>query len=161
MPERSALHVYLYAVHEDEQDAVLRVIAEEELGLDCGDTEEPEPARLMLGACYGTHKIPLGSSGRLAAALQEQAPTAVFKLWQDPHWSGAEGHLVAHVPGVGTYETDCNADGVPHTGVTGLSKQLAAVPAGTTVEDWLAGAGDQVLGVTVLAALEPYEKSRR
>ncbi|MFE9424361.1 hypothetical protein ACFYNO_15485 [Kitasatospora sp. NPDC006697] len=159
MSDRSPLQVYLYAVHEDEQDAVLRVFAEEELGLDWGDTEEPEPARLVLGECYGTHEIPLGSSDRLAAALQEQAPTAVFKLWQDPHWSGVDGHFVAHMPGVGTYKTGCTADGVPHTGVAGLAKQLAAVPAGISVGDWLAGAGDQVLGITVLAALAPYEKS--
>ncbi|MFI6112754.1 hypothetical protein [Kitasatospora sp. NPDC051164] len=161
MSDRSPLQLYVYAVHEDEELAVLRAISDEDLNLDWGNTEEPEPARLVLGACYGIHKTPLGSSDDLATALQEQAPTVVFKLWQDPHWSGADGHLVAHVPGVGTYETGCTAEGVPHAGVAGLAKQLSAVPAGTSVQDWLAGAGDQVLGVTVLAALEPYEKSRR
>ncbi|MEU8759430.1 hypothetical protein [Streptomyces sp. NPDC048659] len=161
MSDRSPFQLYVYAVHEDEQDAVLRVIADEELGLDWGDTEEPEPKSLVLGSCYGAHEMPLGSSHRLAEALQAQAPTAVFKLWQDPHWNGADGHLIAHVPGVGTYETDCTADGAPHVGVAGLAKQLSGVPAGTSVQDWLAGAGDQVLGVTVFAALEPYEKSCR
>ncbi|WP_327378707.1 hypothetical protein OG393_32855 (plasmid) [Streptomyces sp. NBC_01216] len=161
MSDRSPMQLFVYAVHEDEEAAVLRAISDEALGLEWGDTEEPEPARLVLGACYGIHETPLGSSDDLATALQEQAPTAVFKLWQDPHWSGADGHLVAHVPGVGTYETGCTAEGAPHTDVADLIKQLSAVPAGTTVQDWLAGAGDQVLGVTVLAALEPYEKSRR
>ncbi|MHC3392422.1 hypothetical protein ACLQ2E_23590 [Streptomyces lavendulocolor] len=161
MSDRSSLQLYVYAVHEDEQDAVLRTIADEQLGLDWGDTEEPGPASLVLGSCYGAHEMPLGSSDRLAATLQEQAPTAVFKLWQDPHWSGADGHLVAHVPAVGTYETGCTAEGVPHASVAGLIKQLSAVPAGTSAQDWLAGAGDQVLGVSVFAALEPYEKSNR
>ncbi|GAA2970210.1 hypothetical protein GCM10010519_01800 [Streptomyces lactacystinicus] len=161
MSDRSSLQVRVYAVHEDEQDAVLRAFADEELALDWGDTEEPDPAPLVLGECYGAHEMPLGSSDRLAATLQAQAPTTVFKLWQDPHWSGADGHLVAHVPGVGTYETGCTAEGVPHAGIAGLTKQLSALPAGTSVQDWLAGAGDQVLGVTVLTALELHEKSHR
>jgi len=161
MSDRSPMQLFVYAVHEDEEAAVLRAISDEDLALDWGGAEEPESARLVLGECYGIQETPLGRSDDLAATLQAQAPTAVFKLWQDPHYSGADGHLVAHVPGVGTYETGCTADGVPHADITDLTKQLAAAPEGTSVQDWLTGAGDQVLGLTVFAALESYEKSHR
>ncbi|MFF2378375.1 hypothetical protein ACFVUW_28700 [Streptomyces xiamenensis] len=158
MSDRSPLQMFVYSVHESEEQAVLEVMEEEGLDLEWSDDDQGTSA-LVLGRRYGIDETPIGSSRDLATALLQRAPSAVFKLWQDPHYS-TDGHFVAHVPGIGTYTTKCDSDGTPHTSVPDLITQLANAPAGITVHDWLAGPGTQVLGAAVLSALKPYEKEQ-
>ncbi|WP_439681527.1 hypothetical protein [Embleya sp. MST-111070] len=155
MSDRSPLQLFVYAAHEDEHDVIMQIMDEEDFELEWTDEEESRPG-LVLGRRYGIDETPLGRWEDVATALRTRAPSAVFKLWQDPHYS-ADGRFVAHVPGVGTYETGCASDGTPCTDVPDLVELLTAAPAGTTVQEWLAGPGGQSLGVAVLAALDSYE----
>lgn len=157
MSDRSPLQMFVYSVHESEVQAVLEVMDEEGLDLEWSDEDQGASA-LVLGRRYGIDETPIGSSRDLAAALQQRAPSAVFKLWQDPHYS-SDGHFVAHVPGIGTYTAKCDSDGTPHTLVPDLITKLTNEPVDITVHDWLAGPGTQVLGTAVLNALKPYEEA--
>jgi hypothetical protein len=155
MIDRSRLQMFVYFVHESEEQAVLEVMAEKGLGPEWSDDQGA--SALVLGQRYGIDETPAGSWDDLATALQRRAPSAVFKLWQDPHYS-ADGHFVAHVPGIGTCTTTCDSDGTPHTSVPDLITQLANAPTGITVHEWLAGPGTGVLGTAVFSALKPYEE---
>ncbi|MYZ33743.1 MULTISPECIES: hypothetical protein [unclassified Streptomyces] len=157
MSDRTPLQLYVYAVDDNDRPAVLEAIAEFSLALEWGQGETP-PRHLELGRCYGVHEATLGSSDDLANLLRSSAPSAVFTLWQDPYMT-ADGHLVAHVPGVGSYETGCDAEGTPHVDAVGLAARLGRLAEDATVRDWLSGDGDGLLGVTVLAALHQHEKS--
>ncbi|MEV7157163.1 hypothetical protein AB0N77_21445 [Streptomyces misionensis] len=153
------MQLYVYAVDDADRPAVLAAI--DEFGLDLEwDQSDVGPQHLELGRCYGAHEATLGSSEELATLLQSSAPSAVFTLWQDPHML-SDGHLVTHVPNVGSYETGCDAEGTPHVSAVDLAAQLAQLTDGTTVEEWLTGDGDSLLGITVLSALRRREAACR
>ncbi|MEU6405362.1 hypothetical protein [Streptomyces sp. NPDC046985] len=157
MSNSSPLQMYVYSVHESEVQAVLEVMKEEGLDLEWSDGRSSTPA-LVLGRRYGIDETPTSGAYDLSTSLLQQAPSAVFKLWQDPVGE-EDGNFVAHVPGVGTFGAGCDSEGTPRTSVPELISQLADAPEGMTVRDWLAGPGTGALGTAVLRALAPYEEA--
>ncbi|MGQ4404393.1 hypothetical protein ACN6K4_006017 [Streptomyces hayashii] len=119
-----------------------------------GEYERGSAEVLTLGQVYRARDAALGLCEEVAARLEEDAPNAVFELWQDPHWS-ADGHYHAHVPQFGHFEAGCDAEGVPHVGVHDLIQRLSNNP-GATLGAWMAGEGAGLLGVAVLAVVGEY-----
>lgn len=155
MSDRSSLQIIVYAAADEDRAAVSDVLAAHVMLPDWdGETSAP----LALGIPYGAHESPLGEVRELVREMQEQAPSAVFEAWQDPH-QVADGEYFAHVPGVGTYAADCDAQGNPHVDVTTLTNLLVSAPAGATVQDWLTSADNGLLGFTVRAALKKHRDS--
>jgi hypothetical protein len=150
--DRSSLQVLVYAVADEDRTAVSEILAAHDLRPDWdGETSAP----LVLGTCYGAHESPLGEVRELVHELLEQAPSAAFEAWQDPHPT-ADGEYLAHVPGVGMYFADCDAQGNPHADVTALTEHLAGLPAGTTVHAWLAADDSGFLGIAVRTSLKQH-----
>lgn len=81
-------------------------------GLDTDWGHSTTPARLDLGRMYCTDEVAVGASRDLTRALVTTAPSAAFVLWQDPVYE-IPGDYIAHVPGVGTLDAECNAAGEP------------------------------------------------
>jgi hypothetical protein len=131
--------------------ALLDIIQEYELH---GEYERGPAEALTLGQVYRARDAVLGLCEEIATRLEEDAPNAVFELWQDPHWS-TDGHYHAYVPKFGHFEAGCDAEGVPHVSVQELIQQLSSSP-GTTLGDWMAGKGADLLGVAVLAVVGEY-----
>ncbi|MFE1781106.1 hypothetical protein ACFW9F_00565 [Streptomyces sp. NPDC059506] len=160
MPSQSPLQITIYESPEHERSAVRRAIESFDLATDWGmppihgRTSDP----LRLGESYGNHHAPLGASDELAARLRKDAPATAFLLWQDPYFEEADGHYVAYVPGVGAFESSCNANGCPHVGLSDLITSLATAST-LTVAQWLAGPGETVLGTRVREAIATYEQT--
>ncbi|MFC8021639.1 hypothetical protein [[Kitasatospora] papulosa] len=161
MSSQSPLQVTIYDSPEHEHPAVRRAIESFALapdwGMPAGHTRTA-PAPFRLGESYGNHHAPLGASDDLAARLRKDAPTTAFLLWQDPYFEEADGHYVAYVPGVGGFESSCNANGYPHIDVSELIASLSTTPA-LTAAQWLAGPGETVLGTRVRKAISAYEQA--
>jgi hypothetical protein len=155
MSDRSSLQIIIHAVADAEREEVSAILTEYDLSPDWID-ETSGP--LALGTTYGVHESPLGEVRELVREMQEQAPSAVFEAWQDPHMV-ADGEYIAHVPGVGTYVAGCDAQGNPHVDVSTLTDLLTSAPAGATVRQWLDGADASLLGVAVRAALRLYKEA--
>lgn len=119
-----------------------------------GEYERGPAEVLTLGQVYRAREAVLGLCEELSARLEEDAPNAVFELWQGPHWS-ADGHYHAYVPKFGHFEAGCDAKGVPHVGVNDLIQRLSNDP-GAPLGDWMASEGANVLGVAVLAVVGEY-----
>ncbi|WP_331734148.1 hypothetical protein [Streptomyces sp. NBC_00829] len=119
-----------------------------------GEYERGPAEVLTLGQVYRSRDAALGLCEEVAARLEEDAPNAVFELWQDPHWS-TDGHYHAHVPQFGHFEAGCDVEGVPHVGVHDLIQRLSNSP-GATLGDWMAGEGAGLLGIAVLAVVGEY-----
>ncbi|MET7490205.1 hypothetical protein [Streptomyces sp. NPDC005538] len=161
MSSQSPLQVIVYDSPEHEHPAVCRAIESFELGTDWGlpgGLTKTKQATLHLGQAYGNHNAPLGTSDDLAARLRADAPDTTFLLWQDPYFEEADGHYVAHVPGVGDFESSCNANGAPQITMFGLVASLREAPALTT-EQWLAGPGEALLGTRVRKVIDDYERT--
>ncbi|MET8768811.1 hypothetical protein [Streptomyces sp. NPDC004658] len=150
----SPLQVYIYAADVTDQRTALQILSE--AGLEFGFDRTDTPATLALGELYGTYEEWDGQWDEVARRLIERAPSAVFELWQDPS-EDRDGSYVAHVPAVGTVETGCDLNGIPHVNLPELLDRLSALPEGTTVADWLSGDGSTFLGSAVLHALKPYK----
>ena len=165
MSSQSPLQVILYDSPEHEHPNVSRAIEAFGLATDWGlpggltrlPGGAPKQVILHLGQTYGTHHAPLGASDELAARLRADAPGTTFLLWQDPYFEEADGHYVAHVPGVGDFESSCNANGAPHIAVAELTASLRETP-DLTAEQWLAGPGETTLGTRVRKAIDAYER---
>ncbi|MBT1188674.1 hypothetical protein HET69_33005 [Streptomyces sp. CJ_13] len=123
-----------------------------------GEYERGPVETLTLGQVYRAPDAALGLCEEVAARLEEDAPNAVFELWQDPHWS-ADGHYHAHAPKFGHFEAGCDAEGVPHVGVHDLIRQLSSSP-GATLSDWMSSEGAGLLGIAVLAVVGEYRAQR-
>lgn len=160
MSSQSPLQVIVYDAPEHEHPAVRQAIDSFDLATDWGlpgGLAKSKQVILHLGQVYGTHDAPLGSSDDLAARLRADAPDTTFLLWQDPYFEEADGHYVAHVPGVGDFESSCNANGAPHIDLSELIASLRETPALTTAQ-WLAGPGESILGSRVRKAIDGYER---
>lgn len=160
MSSQSPLQVTIYDSPEHEHPAVRRAIESFELATDWGmpaGRTRTTPTPLRLGESYGNHHAPLGASDDLAARLRKDAPDTAFLLWQDPYFEEADGHYVAYVPGVGGFESSCNANGSPHIELSELITSLNKTPALTTGQ-WLAGPGETILGTHVREAIANYER---
>lgn len=108
----------------------------------------------ILGQIFRARDAALGLCEEVAARLEEDAPNAVYELWQDPHWS-ADGHYHAYVPTFGHFEAGCDAEGVLHLGVHELIERLSS-SSEATLDDWMTGEGAELLGVAVLAVVSEY-----
>lgn len=154
MSDRSPFQLYVYALTEDDEAAVLQAIAE------VGDMEPDDPAAtkhgttIVRGMRYLTAETPLDTADEISAYLTEHAPSAVFELWRDPVYEFG-GYYIAHVPGVGTYAGECDANGNPYVSLTALLDSAAATDEGTTVRDWIRAEHPQV--ANVLTALRPHK----
>jgi hypothetical protein len=156
----SPLQVIVYNSPEHEHPAVRRAIESFGLATDWGlpgSLTKTKQITLHLGETHGTHHAPLGASDDLAARLRADAPDTTFLLWQDPYFEEADGHYVAHAPGVGDFESSCNANGAPHINVSKLAASLRETPSLTTAQ-WLAGPGETVLGTRVRKVIDDYEQ---
>ncbi|MFF4205532.1 hypothetical protein ACFYZ8_33340 [Streptomyces sp. NPDC001668] len=143
------LQLLIYAISDAERPAALKAITEADLRLGYG---RRQPTSLELGELYGTDEASVGKSAELADTLRRDAPSAAFEIWQDPY--ATVGHYVAHVPGIGSYDSACDEDGTPLVDVLDMAQRLMALPSGTTVEAWLAAEGNGLLGRRVLDALD-------
>ncbi|MEU6935086.1 hypothetical protein AB0A05_39160, partial [Streptomyces sp. NPDC046374] len=52
-----------------------------------GEYERGPAEALILGQTYRARAAALGLCEEVAARMEEDAPNAVYELWQDPHWS--------------------------------------------------------------------------
>jgi hypothetical protein len=154
MPDTADLQVIVYAAGDEDRARILDVISEWDMTLDWGSG--PTPTILDLGRCYGGRGAVLGAHTELVDKLRAAAPTAVFEVWQDPYGSTG-GEYVAHVPGIGTYTADCDGAGEPYIHAGVLTRALSESPEGTTIAEWLSGAGQDVLGTVVRAALKAHK----
>ncbi|MFF7953923.1 hypothetical protein [Streptomyces griseorubiginosus] len=160
MSSQSPLQVTIYDSPEHEHPAVRQAIESFDLSTDWGmpaGRARTTPASLRLGESYGNHHAPLGASDDLAARLRKDAPATTFLLWQDPYFEEADGHYVAYVPGLGGFESPCNANGSPHIELSELAASLRETP-NLTAEQWLAGPGETILGTRVRKAIDAYER---
>ncbi|MFF3982345.1 hypothetical protein [Streptomyces sp. NPDC001828] len=107
MSDRSALHLYVYAMPDEDRAAVRRGIEDH-----CLEPYDNSGTGIVLGMRYLTEEVPVGSAHDLAVHLLTQAPCTAFELWQDPVFQDA-GHYVAHLPGIGVYEGECDSYGSP------------------------------------------------
>ncbi|MET8768813.1 hypothetical protein [Streptomyces sp. NPDC004658] len=145
----ASLQLLIYAINDAERPAALKAITEADLRLEYG---RRQPTTLQLSELYGTDDASVGKSAELADTLRRDAPSAAFEIWQDPH--ATVGHYVAHVPGIGSYDSACDEDGTPLVDVLDVAQRLTELPSGTTVERWLAAEGNSLLGRLVLGALD-------
>lgn len=145
------LQLRIHAVPDGEVIALLDLMREHRLR---GEYERGPAVALTPGQVYRARDAALGLCEEVAARLEEDAPNAVFELWQDPHGS-VDGHYHAHVPRFGHFEAGCDAEGVPYIGVHDLIQKLSSSP-GTTLADWMAGEGAGLLGIAVLAVVGEY-----
>ncbi|MFD8947539.1 hypothetical protein ACFV0B_01595 [Streptomyces xanthophaeus] len=145
------LQLLVHSAPAGEHVALLDVMREHGLRREneAGPAEAP-----VLGEVYRAQNAALGICEEVTARLEEDAPNAVFELWQDPHWS-ADGHYHAHVPQFGHFEAGCDAEGVPHIGVHDLIQKLSSNPEATLAE-WMANEGAGLLGIAVLAVVGEY-----
>ncbi|MFJ4151919.1 hypothetical protein ACIP10_30705 [Streptomyces galbus] len=107
------LQLRIQSVPAGEVVPLLDLMREHELR---GDYGRGPAEALTLGQVYRARDAALGLCEEVAARLEEDAPNAVFELWQDPHWS-ADGHYHAYVPKFGHFEAGCDTEGVPHAGM--------------------------------------------
>ncbi|GAB2764119.1 hypothetical protein GCM10027072_73410 [Streptomyces bullii] len=75
----------------------------------------------------------------------------------DPYFEEADGHDVAYVPGVGDFESACNANRAPRIDLSELIASLREAPSLTTAQ-WLAGPGETILGTRVRKVIDGYER---
>lgn len=156
MSECAHLNAIVYTSATTEQAAILAVLESHGLGLDL----DPQIAdgELAFGDRYWTAQSSMGTvrgASNLAADLMKAAPSAAFEVWLAPFEQDA-GHYVGHAPGVGTVDAECNASGGPFIPLSRLHEELDALPAGTTVERWLADRGAALLGTAVLPVLRAH-----
>ncbi|WP_435060496.1 hypothetical protein [Streptomyces sp. bgisy060] len=150
------LQLRVHAVPAGEVVALLDLMREHRLR---GEYEHGPAVALALGQVYRVRDAALGLCEEVAARLEEDAPNAVFELWQDPHWS-ADGHYHAYVPKWGHFEAGCDAEGVPHIGVHELIQRLSS-RSDVQLGDWMAGEGVGFLGIAVLAVVDEYRAQHR
>ncbi|MFD8727817.1 hypothetical protein [Streptomyces sp. NPDC059611] len=124
----------------------------------CGEDERSLTEGLPLGQVYRAREAALGLCEEIAARLEEDAPNAVFELWQAPRGSAA-GRYCAYVPKFGHFEASCDVVGVPHVSVHDLIQRLSG-DSGASVGDWMASEGAALLGVAVLAVVGEYRTQR-
>ncbi|GGP93023.1 hypothetical protein [Streptomyces melanogenes] len=122
MSDRSALQLYVYAVPEEDEAAVQRGITD-----NCLEPDTEGADGIVLGTRYLTDEVPVGSAYDLAAHLLTRAPGTAFELWQNPVHEHS-GHYVAHLPGIGSYEGPCTADGSPYVKLSDVLDTLTAGP---------------------------------
>lgn len=146
------LQLRIHSIPAGEVVALLDLMREHKLR---GEYERGPSEALTLGQVYRARDAALGLCEEVAARLEEDAPNAVFELWQDPHWS-ADGHYHAYAPDFGHFEAGCDAEGAPHVGVHELIQRLSSSPE-ATLGDWMAGEGAELLGVAVLAVVGEYQ----
>jgi hypothetical protein len=154
MPDTADLQMIVYAAGDEDRARILDVLGEGEMTSDWGSGSTP--TSLDLGHCYGKREAVLGANAELVDNLRAVAPTAVFEVWQDPYGSTG-GEYIAHVPGIGTYTADCDGAGEPYIHAGALTRTLSESPEGTTIAEWLSGAGRDVLGTVVRAALKAHK----
>ncbi|WP_019061391.1 hypothetical protein [Streptomyces prunicolor] len=143
------LQLLIYSIADTERAAALTAITDADLRLEYGRTPPPS---LELGELYGADFASVGKSTILADALRREAPSATFELWQDP--DASVGHYIAHVPGIGSFDSGCDQDGTPLVDALDMARHLTALPPGTTVAAWLTTGGNELLGRAVLDALD-------
>ncbi|MFE0775394.1 hypothetical protein [Streptomyces sp. NPDC058861] len=150
------LQLRTHAVPADEVVALLDLMREHRLH---GEYEHGPAVALTPGQVYRARDAALGLCEEVAARLEEDAPNAVFELWQDPHWS-ADGHYHAYVPKWGHFEAGYDAEGVPHVGVHELIQRLSS-SSDVSLGGWMAGEGAGLLGIAVLAVVGEYRAQQR
>ncbi|WP_020124551.1 hypothetical protein [Streptomyces canus] len=126
MSDLSALHLYVYAMPEEDRAAV-------QLGIDdnCLEPYDTSSSTIVLGMRYLTDQVPVGSAHDLAVHLLTKAPGTAFELWQDPVFEHP-GHYVAHLPGLGAYEGRCDSQGSPLVKLTEVLDTLTTAPDSTS-----------------------------
>lgn len=122
MTDYTPLQLIVYACPEDQLSAVMELIDEYRL------TENmPDGDALEFGHAYSNYEITCGSAEQLADALQEYAPGASWRVWEDPKYEWL-GDTWMHAPELGVYRADCDANGQPVLTKAAVRKILSQLP---------------------------------
>lgn len=93
------------------------------------------PTELYLtGTTYGDSDASTGIYED-ATALAAKVPNSVYVAWTDPKYEWL-GTIVIHVPGLGVFTADCNADGQPVMSNNALQELIDQQPDDMTIAEF-------------------------
>jgi uncharacterized protein DUF3145 len=107
MADYTQFTLTVFACPEDKRAGVLAAIHERDLQLEW-DTRRDEGDKLLLGIAYTDTEFRVGDDAGLAQELVDLGAT--FECWEDPKYEWL-GSYHAHVPGLGLFSGECDADG--------------------------------------------------
>lgn len=121
MGDRAAACLVIYASPPDREQAVIDLLNEWGLRKE-GSLYAVVEAPLALGEAYVDDEASLTICHELGAALAEMEVT--FELCQDPKYE-YDGTIVIHVPGLGVYSGECDAEGTIHVSAHDIDRMIA------------------------------------
>lgn len=125
MGDYTAAQVVIYACPADQVDAVLDVLDQYDYAEDFDYAlGHARTETLTLCTAYGDSEARLGTNDEIASALTELEGVA-FAAWDDPKYEWL-GQLTIHVPELGAYSAQCDANGTVVLDADVLVKHLRA-----------------------------------
>lgn len=121
MSDHTSFTLIVHACPQDRQAEALDVIHAYDLALEW-DMRPDEGDELQVGTAYTDGEFRVGDAGELAGKLAELGAT--FECWEDPKYEWL-GDYYAHVPGLGTFSNECDADGQVVVSAAGLRELIA------------------------------------
>lgn len=103
--------------------AIMTIIQNENLSLNW-DSEEPDPARLVIGEPYTDHEMSVGTVQALGFELKEAAPHATWEIQEDPAYEHL-GDVWWYAPDLGDFRAEGDAQGQPVFGGNFITTLLA------------------------------------
>jgi hypothetical protein len=119
--DRTPFQMTIVDIDPEDVDAVIEIINQYTLGIDWEGYAD-DHMELILGVTYCDDEITVGSAADIAEALQMNAPSAAFKLWEDPYLY--LGDYWAFAPGLEVYRADCSHEGQPCWTATDITRLL-------------------------------------
>lgn len=115
------------------EDAVKLVEFIDEHGLeeDWGSSSDNPIRKIKLGATYGNNDASVGLV--LDTNLSKEAPNTIYKIWTDPKYEFT-GDMEIHVPDLGLFYAECDADGDPMFRISLVEDVLNGLPTDASVE---------------------------
>jgi hypothetical protein len=114
MSDRTAFSMIVWECPDPKQaQAIMEIIEQESLTIEWGSAMPGDT--LELGVQYTDDEIPCGIVDRIASHLVQIAPDAIWDMHEDPKYEWL-GEYAAHVPGLGLYQHECDAEGNPQLG---------------------------------------------
>lgn len=137
MGDTTNFQMYVYSTTPDEARHFARFIGEHCLGRDWStnfNADEPDAIVLGRGGGYTDNDASCGIVNDYAVGLAANTPNSVFVAWEDPKYEWL-GVLIMHVPGLGVYVAECDADGNPVMSAQSILEMLDTVGDNGTVAD--------------------------
>lgn len=100
--------------------------------------------QIMLNHLYLGTSVPCGSADDIGAALAEEAPGAIWEVWEDPKYEWL-GDLRRYAPSLGLFKAECGSDGQPLFTATELRDLLAKVRRGDDIARDLGDPWEQLI----------------